>query len=693
MMEETSPRADRSVRALVLALAMTMGGLVLANYHDGTITHRELSQHHYVAPIALATLFTFIAGINTLLRRFRRAWAFTPAELAIAMTLTLVATPMSRFFASPWVGTVGFTQSLLDVRHPGLAPLVRTDIMQTLPEGALLDAADSRRFDEGLVDRVGTMAAPADIPWRVWIRPALIWAPLLLTFLSLSVSMGYMLYRQWAERELLPFPLAEFAAELLRHDQDRAAPDLFYNRSFWWGFGIMVVVFTVNGLHAHVPNMIRIPTNFQFYELAEQFAFLKHSHEGYSLLRGWMFFAVVAVAVLLPAEISFTAWVTWPVMVVGTYLYYIQTGERFSGNVGMVQMGSTWAMAGVILYAGRTYYLGLLRSAIGLGAGTQTGGIDRQSVNICRVFLLSVVAFVFALTRYGVPPDLAILWTLALLVVFLVTCRLVAEMGIPWMPVHVLLPLPFLMAAFGEATLGIRGMALLAIISTVLLPTRITLFLIPPMIANAIHVEARVTGRLRTPALVAPFLLVVLVLAAATAIWMGYSHGGAANDYPLDGFGEINGRAESIGNRLQDSGIADGLNAHRPMGERWRALRMQPRLPAMFGFGAALVLVTGVARLRFPRFPLHPLPMVLLGSWIMSRFWFSFLLGWLIKQALLKIGGGRLFTRARPFFIGVVVGLTLIYTTWLLANVAIFWNNRYTFQDAWLVFFRFMISN
>ena len=43
---------------------------------------------------------------------------------------------------------------------------------------------------------------------------------------------------------------------------------------------------------------------------------------------------IVAVAVLLPSDISFTSWVTWPLMVLGTYIYYVKTGQSFRCSPG-----------------------------------------------------------------------------------------------------------------------------------------------------------------------------------------------------------------------------------------------------------------------------------------------------------------------------------------------------------------------
>ncbi len=698
--QSTDPASVRSVtvRSLLLALVIGVAGILIANYHDGIMAPRELSQHHYVAPLALASLFVFIGIFNTLLRRFLPTWSLRDGELAVALTLALIATPLSRFLASPWVMTVGHLPSLLEARHSNLTMLARTNIFELLPAHALLDGVESRSFDDGIAETLGGMAQIGDISWQAWTRPTLFWLPLFLTFLTLCISFGYLLYRQWAERELTPFPLAEVGVAMVQYNQNRVLPDIFYNRRFWIGFIVMVVVFTVNGLHAHFPNMIAIPTRFQFYELANQFSFLRDSHEGYSLLRGWAFFAVISVAVLLPSEISFTAWFTWPLMVLGTYIFYVQTGDRFGPNVGPMSMGATWAMAGMILYGGRNYYLALLKRALGwrrFRSKNEENEIDRQSIRICRVFLLSVVAFVATLVHYGVAIDLAILWTLIVLIMFLVVCRLVAEMGIPWIPLGVLLPLPFMVAAFGERVLGAEGYALLAILGVLVIPQRTTLMLLAPMVINAVHVESRVTRRLQTPGILVPFLGVILVLAVAIAIWMGYSSEGAANDYPFDSLGPVNAAARVVGSVFHEGDTTRTLDVSEsvPMLERWSAVSTNPRFPPMFVFGAMLVLATGAARLRYPKFPLHPLPMVLLGSWLMSRLWFSFMIGWLIKKAILKIGGGRLFESSRPFFIGTIMGLAFIYSVWIVANIVFYRYNHYMFEFEWITFFRDMFNH
>ena len=55
--------------------------------------------------------------------------------------------------------------------------------------------------------------------------------------------------------------------------------------------------------------------------------------------------------------------------------------------------------------------------------------------------------------------------------------------------------------------------------------------------------------------------------------------------------------------------------------------------------------------------PLHPLGYIMSqGYFESSRIFFSFFLGWLIKVAILRFGGGGWFKRLRPFFLGLILG-------------------------------------
>lgn len=682
----TPPVSSLTLRAAGLAAVLGALIVLLLQHHEGNIARLNLVSHDFTAPLALGLVFAFVVTINLTLRVFWRGWGLRGGELAVVLTLLTLSYPLVRYYAYNPVGTVGYTHALLNTQAAEVRDLQRANPYEVLPPEAMLDPTESERFLRSIGDG-RSLADPADVPWGVWLTPMLFWLPLLLTFLVLSVSLAFTLYPQWAHRELVPFPLAEFAAAMVDSKGNRPLPDIFYNRLFWMGLGLMVFIYLVNGIHAHVDQMIQVPIEYSYYELAESFPFLKNAQEGYSLLRGTFYFTVIAVAVLLPKEISFTSWATWPVMIVATYVYYTQTGQQFSDrHVSMLQMGGYVAMAGLILYGGRWFYLALARRIVGLKS---VEAVEPHSLWFGRLLVLSSVGMVAVLVLYGLPADIALLWTAWAAVYLTVTARIVAEMGIPWIPLLDARPLSAILLAFGGGVMGPRAYSLAAITSSLTVPSNLTVAPLSTAAMNAASVEDRVTGSNPTAWVAIPFMAAMLLVSMVTLIWLGYSFEGNIEDvHARLGIIELQRASEWLYALVGMGDVGAALAYEPPLGERWSAAAPSEGFLLWGGVGAGLVLAVGALRMRVPRFPLHPLPLLLLGSWVMSRFWFSFFVGWAIKTALLKIGGAPLFERARPLFIGIVIGQAVVATFWVIFNIAYFWANDLVFRTEWWVVFK-----
>jgi hypothetical protein len=72
--------------------------------------------------------------------------------------------------------------------------------------------------------------------------------------------------------------------------------------------------------------------------------------------------------------------------------------------------------------------------------------------------------------------------------------------------------------------------------------------------------------------------------------------------------------------------------------------------------GLALVLGLSALRMRFHWWPVHPILLLTLGTWSLGQFGPSFMLGWIIKQCVTRLGGGGLARRVRPLMIGIIAG-------------------------------------
>jgi hypothetical protein len=83
-------------------------------------------------------------------------------------------------------------------------------------------------------------------------------------------------------------------------------------------------------------------------------------------------------------------------------------------------------------------------------------------------------------------------------------------------------------------------------------------------------------------------------------------------------------------------------------------------------FGGALAGVLQWACIAIPRWPLHPIGLVMISTYYSNEAWISVLIGWLIKILLIRYGGARLYRGARSFFLGLIIGEVFAAVLWCL---------------------------
>jgi hypothetical protein len=93
--------------------------------------------------------------------------------------------------------------------------------------------------------------------------------------------------------------------------------------------------------------------------------------------------------------------------------------------------------------------------------------------------------------------------------------------------------------------------------------------------------------------------------------------------------------------------------------------------PAWFGVGIALCLFLSLMRRTYVWWPLHPLGAALSVTWIMCVFWFPALVSWVVKSAITRYGGIRLYLKLRPFFLGLIFGEFFMAVVWSILSFAL----------------------
>lgn len=503
------------------------------------------------------------------------------------------------------------------------------------------------------------------VPYGAWIGPMLVWFPPLIIGFVFFLSMCRVVHKQWSENEHLSYPIADFAHSLLQRQRHRVFGDVFYSKLFWIAFGTLMFVHIINGWSTYDARMIKIPVSWNLGQIYNSsFTFMHHaSGHPYLLYGGKLFFAVIAFAYFLPEEISLSLGLSLPLFMIVTAASY-GLGHPVTGEEhNFLIFGAFVAMAGVIFYTGRHYYGVVLRRALFFKTSDE---MDSGTIWACRWFLISAVAFVFFLKSIGLDLLLSVMAVAIIGIVFLVLARVSAETGTPFMQSHIMAN-KVIFAILGPAALGPAAMYILQLIGTAFMQDNREC--LTPYVINGYRLGSR-NGVEPAPMSRAMLLALVIGLFAAGAatLWVIYDYGAQRDGYmganvPTGFAKEISREIQKLKRtgKLEESMAVSGLDRFTS------GLRdTHNSFVTFFLIGLGLVLVNSALRLRYLWWPIHSVLFLFWGTWAISNFIWSFLLGWLIKVCVVRIGGGSVYQDLKPLFIGVIVGDLLGGMFWII---------------------------
>jgi hypothetical protein len=667
-LEDPLSHALRTALAFTVSLAGILFITSFTHWYEVVVFQNASIQQviiNSLAPLVMFLLFLLVGVVNPLLRRFAPSCAFGGRELFLVASLWLITGVICYLsLTAPVVHHAG------NAFNPALEqPMMkRVEFTKYLNPALFLPVDATKDYYYGKSDGTKRIALES-IPWHLWWRPLAFWVPLIVAMIVLSMAVVRITHRQWSRHELLSYPIAEAVRSLFARDTGRSFPAIFYNQIFWGGFFLIFTVYLVNGLALWFPKMISIPLSFAHSDLIKKFPFLSNycGREAYSLFRGMLYPFIVCIAVLLPAEVSLTCWLGWVLMIFATGVYFLGTGEVIGqAETEQMQAGMFVAMLVVIVFIGRREYLNVLRHAFTRRKTEDT--TLAAAVKACRGFVIAFLTLVVLLVIAGLDWFIALVAVSSFSLVVVLTARMTAEIGIPWLVnfngVAASLPLKLL----GSAAMGPQGIAVMAVVGAVMGYDT----------TNTIAAQETTRGKLAETQLGrggggAMRLLLPLGVAVALAstllftLWDNYSFGSRQEQSMSKTLRQGMDTASADINRLQIEGKIEEATNATGFG-RVALAKSQPNFWRFFCYGAAIVGVCAFLRLRFTWWPFHPLPLLLLNTWCLSRLFFSFLIGWLIKIALVRIGGGKVFTASKPFFLGVIVGQVVITVLWILVG-------------------------
>jgi hypothetical protein len=553
------------------------------------------------------------------------------------------------------------------------------------PAGATLLAA-SGRADPWATDTLLQGRPPNDqwglteLPWRAWVEPMRLWWAFALLLGVCAVCLTLIVHPQWSRRELLPYPIARFVEEASERKDGAWLPEIARIRTFWIAFGMLVLLHLVNGMSVWASHLNwtdalpSIPLRLDFSGIAELFPNARRAVGFHAYAHPTIYLSVVAFAFFLTTTVSFSLGISHLLFIMLAAFLIAQGSNLERDYAGarpynMLMFGGYAALAVMILYTGRRYYLSVAAGMVGLPRKLET---PTYSIWAARGLLLAVVLAVVVIKQAGLDWLLATAFVLLALLIFLVMTRIVVETGAffmqpTWLPVGILTGL------FGFEAIGPTAYIILALASiiNVVDPREV----IMPYLANGLQMAER-TGK-ASPAVVAPWMLLVVIggffVAGVATIYLQYNHGLAQVDgwtkeaLPTMGFENLQ---RFISDAQAQQTLADATAV--TTGERISRFSPIPGSLTWLSIGAALVIATAVARLRLPWWPLHPIAFLVWGTYPIIMFAFSFLLGWMVKAGVMRTSGARGYHNVKPVMIGIIAGELFAGLMWIIVGAVYF---------------------
>lgn len=655
-------------RAVILGLLAAVAIAALGYLNDWVLRLHFLVANHLPVSVYGLAIVTVLAA-NPALGVLCGRWRFDQRELAVMLALALVGGGLGGAGLFRNFPIVLAAPLQIEQRDPGWQ---RTGAVNFAAPALLPRPADAGQYDrtigvltDGLREPTGGHVGLRDVPWSVWARPLAFWGPLIALLLGGMIALGLVLHRQWSRHELLSYPIAELASTLI----DGAGggwPAVFRRRGFWWAFSAVLGIHLINGMHVYQPRMIEAPLRLDLSMLAQTFPWLAKSAGGGDLMYPELYLSAAAFVFFMRSDAAFSMGISTLLMAVVSGAL-IAHGVDFSGDqcaggvLAWLSFGAYLGFAAMIVYTGRAWYGRLLRLAVW---PRRQAAAPPYAVWAMRAFLACMAGVGALLGWAGCSWPVAILAVVLTVIVFLVVGRVSAETGL----FHIGLiwsPLAALIGLMGARAAGLEALAAVGLLGAVLiLDPRETLL---PFVLNSLRLCQRVeapvarTGRWMVVALAAG-----LLIGGPIVFWTQYNFG-----WDEDNWSQVHVPSmvfETLGreaDQMRVAGTLEGSFSLAPL-ERLAVSRPSRAFLWSAGMALALVLVVGAARLRWAWWPIHPVLFVVWGTWAMQKLAPSILLGWLIRWALVKLGGHGLLRRAMPAVVGCIAGDLLGALTFML---------------------------
>lgn len=638
---ETPARAGISLRAILIGVVLVLVVCFIVTWAE--LVNGRIQIGFLQMPPVVIGLFFFLMLANRAMQSIRVKLRLTAAELMMIYCMMLVAAMISSRGVMekviPLLLTTNYFANSSNRWQDLFFPNLKKWIVPFDPNGPPQQLI-SLRFWERL-------RAGEHIPWGAWAIPLTAWGVLVLLVIFAFLCLAAILRKQWVDNEKLAFPLSQPPLELVREE---AGDSILKNKLLWGGAALAAGVFAFNGLHNWYPNIPALPLRITLNDYL-----VNPPYNCLTYFPLYISFAAIGFFFLLPSDLLFSLWFFHLLsrlqsVIAASFNMQLEGMPMYGEHLFLSYQtaGAYIVISAYLFYIAMPHLKKVARAAVGLEKADDEGEFMPYRFAFWGLFAC-LAGIVFWCYMAGMSPWVALLeFGVFIFVTALIMARSTAEGGL-LMTETTFRPVDLYRLFAPVHSLGPANMTLLAFMDTAFLRDQRGLLLTGFL--DGLKISDRSGVRRRS--LLGVFLigiLTALLVAGALQIYLPYTRGG-----------------NTMYSWIYFSSNQLGLWEYQGH-MQWAAPRTWQG-PVFFAVGIIFTIFLTYMRAMFYWWPLHPLGYALCVSWSMTVFWFSCFVAWLVKALILRYGGMRLYLKARPWFLGMILGEFGMAVIWTLISV------------------------
>ena len=472
-----------------------------------------------------------------------------------------------------------------------------------------------------------------------WLTPSLWWSAFVVILVLVMGYVAIFFRRPWVEHERLSYPIIQLPLEITN-----PRTSIFRNRLLWIGLCISGGMAVINGLASLHPILPRIPIHPTDHNLTQYVTSKPWNAIG--RLPVGVIFSVVGLAFFMPLDMSFSC----------VFFFFLGKIQRFVlGALGTRQVagteymvflsqqafGALMGIALVAIWVNRRHFIGLFR-------GSYTSNVD-ESLSYGKAGLGIVLGIGFMtlfLWKAGMAIWLSLVFFLLYYLISLGITRFRAEMGLPFHDFargsNFTGPDQMLGDILGVRRLGYKNVTVMSMLFFFNFtyrghpqPHQMEGF----ALLNRAGVSNKRVFLAMGVALIAGTLSLFWIC-LHVAYSFGANHG--VQRFANITYGRLTNWISYPSSDIDFAGI-QGI-----------------------GVGLLVVVFLTAMRQQFLWWRLHPAAYAIANGADINIFWFSMLVGFFVKRMLISYGGIGRYRRARPLFLGFVLGEYIIGSLWVI---------------------------